>query len=81
MSCLIIPLLARRFLSQEVSIVLAHGSLALTTLYHIMNLGPRRHHRTTERVDNTSVPSSVAPSEFSTLCASRAGPGPAESFS
>jgi len=81
MSRLIILLLARRFLSPEVSIVLAHGLLALTTLRHIMNPGPRHHRRTTERVDNTSVSSSVAPSEFSTLCASRAGPRPAESFS
>jgi len=45
-----------------------------------MNMGPRRHYRTTERVDSTFVPSSVAPSEFNMLCASRAGPGPAESL-
>jgi len=40
MFCLTVPLLARWFLSQEVSITLTHGSFTLTTLHHIMNLGP-----------------------------------------
>jgi len=61
--------------------MLGKRGVTLTTLHHIMNLGPRRHHRTTERVDNTYVPSSVAPSEFSSLYVSRVRPGPAESFS
>jgi len=48
--------------------------------HHIVNLGPSRYHRITERVDNTTVPLNVAPSEFSPLYASCDGPGPAESL-
>ena len=44
----------------------------------IVNLGPRRYHRITERVDNTVAPSDLAPSEFSPPYASCDEPGPAE---
>jgi hypothetical protein len=65
---------------KENFIILAHGSLVLMITHHIMNLGPRCYYRTTERVDNTILSSSVARSEFSTLCASHDGPGPAKSL-
>ena len=44
----------------------------------IVNLGPRRYHKITERVDNTVVSSNLAPSEFSPLYASCNEPGPTE---
>jgi len=44
----------------------------------IVTLGPRRHHKITERVDNAVVPSNLAPSEFSPLYASCDEPGPTE---
>jgi len=44
----------------------------------IVDLGPRRYLKITERVDNTVVPSNLAPSEFSPLYASCDEPGPAE---
>jgi len=47
---------------------------------HIVNLSPKRHHKITERVDNTTVPSNLAPSEFSTLYVSRDRPRPAEFY-
>jgi len=42
---------------KENFIILAHGSLALMITHPIVNLGPRRYHKITERVDNTVVPS------------------------
>ena len=47
-------------------------------IHPIVNLGPRRHHKITERVENIIVPSNLAPSESSPLYASRDRPGPAE---
>jgi len=44
--------------------------------HHIVNLGPKRHYGITERIDNTIVPPSVAPSEFSPLHASHDELGP-----
>jgi len=44
----------------------------------VVNLGPRRYHKITERVDNTVVPSNLAPSESNPLYASCVEPGPAE---
>jgi len=44
----------------------------------IVNLGPRRYHKITERVDNTVVPSNLAPSEFCPLYANCNEPGPTE---
>ena len=49
-------------------------------LRYIVNLVPKRQYGITEQIDNTIVPPNVAPSEFSQLYASRAGPGPAESL-
>ena len=44
----------------------------------IVNFGPRRYREITERVDNTVVPSNLAPSELSLLYASCDEPGPTE---
>jgi len=65
-------------LFKENFIILVHGSLALTITHPIVNLGPRRYHKITERVDNTVVPSNVAPGEFSLPYASCDELGPAE---
>jgi len=62
---------------KENFITLAHGSLVLLIPHNIVNLGPKRQYRITERVDNTTVPPSVAPSELST---SHDGSGPSESL-
>jgi len=66
------------FSLKENFITLAHGSLALIITHPIVNLGPRRFHKITEQVDNTVVPSNLAPSEFSPLYASCDEPGLAE---
>ena len=58
--------------------ILAHGSLALMISHPAVNLGPRRYHNIMERVDNTIVPSNLAPSEFNPLYASCDEPGPTE---
>ena len=63
---------------KENFIILAHRSLELMITHPIVNLGPRRYHKFTERVDNTIVPSNLAPSEFSPPYASCDEPGPAE---
>ena len=78
MLCLTYQCLLVDFPLKENFIVLAHGSLALMITHPIVSLGPRRHHKITERVDNTVVPSNLAPSEFSPLYASCDEPGPTE---
>ena len=63
---------------KENFIILAYGSLALMITHPIVNLGPRRYREITERVDNTVVPSNLAPSELSLLYTSCDEPGPTE---
>jgi len=58
--------------------ILVHGSLALMIPHHIVNLGPKRQYGIMKRIDNTTVPPSVAPSEFSPPHASRDELGPTE---
>jgi len=45
-----------------------------------VNLGPKHQYRITERVDYTTVPPSVAPSEFRPVYASCNQPRPTESL-
>ena len=78
MLCLIIPLLARSIPSQGKLHNTSTRVIGIDDYSSYSESGSRSYHKITERVDNTVVPSNLAPSEFSPLYASCNEPGPTE---